>query len=339
MTRALALAGTLAVAATAAAEPVTLRLASAAPDGTAWARELRAFSRDVATSTQGQVQIKWYLSGIAGDELQMAARVKRDQLDGIMSAGFVCQSEAPSLRITGLAALFRDRDEARYVTARLRPVAAEEMARDGWYLVGTAGLGFTVVFSKAPVRSMADLARLHPWVWDIDETIRAQLGALGLPIVPTPIYAAARAYDDGRLDGFITLPSAALAFQWSTQVHYVTDLRVGYLSGCMMVARRAWDLLSHEDQQAVLAAAGKLEIRVEDDGAQNDRLLLGGLLARQGLKALPASPAFQAEFDAAATRAQAAAAKLAPPGTLERVGAWLADYRAHHAAARDGGRR
>src|SRR4030095_14718138 len=56
-------------------EPVTLRMASVAPDGAAWAREFKAFAREVAASTQGQVQIKWYLGGIAGDELRQHERV------------------------------------------------------------------------------------------------------------------------------------------------------------------------------------------------------------------------------------------------------------------------
>src|SRR5206468_969252 len=57
----------LAWAAPSAAEPVTLRLATIAPDGTAWAREVRAFNRDVEALTHGQVRFKWYLGAIAGD--------------------------------------------------------------------------------------------------------------------------------------------------------------------------------------------------------------------------------------------------------------------------------
>src|SRR5207253_8784747 len=70
-----ALVAALLLASVAHAEPVTLRLATVAPDGTGWARELKAFGREVTTATHDNVQVKWYLGGIAGDELQQHERV------------------------------------------------------------------------------------------------------------------------------------------------------------------------------------------------------------------------------------------------------------------------
>ncbi len=331
MKRALLLFAALVAAPTpAAAEPVSLRVATVAPDGTAWARELRAFGREVAASTHDNVQIKWYMSGIAGDELQSHERVQRDQLDGILSGGMLCQRLSPSMRAAGMAAEFRDRDEANYVLGRLKPMLEAEFARSGYVNVGNAGIGFSVLFSRAPIRTMADLKRMKPWLWSLDEMLKTQLGAMGLHIVPLPVEEAARAFDDGRVDGFVGLPSAALAFQWSTQARYVMDLRVGYLTGCMLVARRAWDALGQDDRQAIEAAAAKLVVRIKEATKQMDESLLSGLFARQGLQALPVPPALQAEFTAAAFEARKAAESLAPPGTVERIGAWLVEYRNAH---------
>ncbi|MGZ3405855.1 MAG: hypothetical protein ACXVAN_05380, partial [Polyangia bacterium] len=51
-----------------------LRFATIAPDGTEWARLSRNFAREVEQGTDGEVQIKWYFGGIAGDEKEMIAR-------------------------------------------------------------------------------------------------------------------------------------------------------------------------------------------------------------------------------------------------------------------------
>jgi hypothetical protein len=59
-------------------------------------------------------------------------------------------------------------------------------------------------------------------------------------------------------------------------------------------------------------------------------MLLGRLFAKQGLQALPVSAALKAEFAAAAKGAQKQAEKLAPAATVERVAAWLDEYRASH---------
>src|SRR4051812_8506312 len=101
------LVGVLASASAAAAEPVTLRIATIAPDGTAYAREARALGRDLETETGGQVRIKWYFGGVAGNEMQMLDRIKRDQLDGAVSAGMMCRVLAPTMRVFGVLGLFQ----------------------------------------------------------------------------------------------------------------------------------------------------------------------------------------------------------------------------------------
>jgi TRAP-type C4-dicarboxylate transport system substrate-binding protein len=317
-----------------AGDPVTLRMASVAPDGTAWAREMRAFGREVAAATNGQVQTKWYMGGIAGDELAQQERIARDQLDGVVSGGMLCQRMAPSLRAVAMAGLFRDRDEAMYVLNRLKPSADAEAERNGFVNIAEAGMGFSVVFSRTPVRTMSELKRLKPWLWSLDDVLGTQLGAAGVKPLMLPVSEAGKAYDDGKVDGFIAVPSAALAFQWSASAKYVTELRVAYLTGCMLVSRRAWDALSHEDQQIVRAAAAKLSARIEDAARQIDDTLLKGLFARQGLVILPASPALQAEFNEVAKTTQKAVENLAPPGVIERIAGWLAEYRSHRADRR-----
>ena len=46
------------LAARAAAEPITLRVGTVAPDGTGWAREFRAFGRYVEAEAKGALRIK-----------------------------------------------------------------------------------------------------------------------------------------------------------------------------------------------------------------------------------------------------------------------------------------
>jgi TRAP-type C4-dicarboxylate transport system substrate-binding protein len=329
---ALALGLALATAAPARGEPIVLRMATLAPDGTAWARELRAFGRDVQTATGDEVQVKWYFSGIAGDELRVHERVQRDQLDGVASGGMLCQRLSPSLHASGMVAEFRDRGEATYVMNRLRPTLDDEFARSGYYNLADGGMGFSVIFTSAPVRTMADLRKLRPWLWSLDDTLRTELEAMGLHPVPLTPEDGQRAFDEKRVDSFLSTPSAALAFQWSTQARYVLDLHVGYLAGCVLVSRRAWDALSHEQQQSLRAGAAKLQQRLEDVARQNDELLLKGLLARQGLTPLPVAPSLQSEWSELAQKTHALVAKTMPPGTMERVLGWISDYRKHETA-------
>jgi TRAP-type C4-dicarboxylate transport system substrate-binding protein len=316
---------------TAAAQPVVLRMATAAPEGTAWAREGHSFERDVSELTHGQVHMKWYLGGIAGDELQMLDRIKREQLDGVASAGMLCSRLAPSMRALRIVGLFQSRDESASVTGRLKDTVDTEFARAGFVNLGEMGIGPDIILSRTPVTTMAELQKERLWVWDLDDVYRQTLTAMGMHIVPRPLNSAFADFEQGMLDGFVAVPTAALAFQWSTQVHYFTGLRPSFLGGCIVIASRAFDQLPIEGQKAVRQAAARTVARLEEIGREQDDALLGGLFAKQGVKQVPVSEPFRAEFFALAQAARDNLGdKLVPKALLQRVLSLLADYRAVH---------
>ena len=314
--------------ATARADRVVLRLATAAPEATSWAKELRAFGRDVEATTDGQIAIKWYMGGVAGDEEEALARVGKAQLDGL-AAGIACAQIAPSMRALNVPGVVQGRDEANYVSQKLQPQFAAEAQKNGYALLFTAGLGTTMVFSRTPVRTMADLRSIKLWRWELDRWGVMATREMGMPVTPGSLEAAARMYDDAKVDGFTTMPSAALAFQWSTQAKFITPLPVGYVQGCMLVANRAWDRLTPKQREAVMAAGAKCAHRFEEVGREQDAQLLGGLFERQGMKILSLSPSLRAQyFEAARAARERLGDKLLSRTLLDDVMRLLADYRA-----------
>jgi TRAP-type C4-dicarboxylate transport system substrate-binding protein len=308
-------------------EVVTLRLASAVPEGTAWARVGKAFAYDVEQLTHRQLRVKWYLGGIAGNELQVLDRIRRDQLDGIGSGGVVCQRLAPTMRVTRLVGLLRSRAESELVLTRLKPRLDEEFHQSGFVNLWEAGLGPSLIFSRTAVRSLGDLKRVHLWTWDLDELFATGLRTVGIPVVGTSLEDAAPEYDRQKLDGYITMPAAALAFQWSAQTHFLTNLPLGFLSGCLLIANRTFDALPVEQQQALRQAAANFQAHMEDVGRQQDQALVeGGLFKRQGLQFVPVTDAFREAFYAAAETARRFDTTVTAELKAE-VEAWLKEYR------------
>lgn len=312
------------------AEPQTLKLAGIAPEGTAWARELKAFAREVATATDGQVLVKWYLGGIAGNDIEQGDRVRRGQLDGVASAGMLCQKVLPSLGVMRIQGLFQNRDEALFVINALTPTLVTEARAQGLEFLGSAALGSDLMFLRAPVSSMAELKKLRLWRWDLDTTGITSSRALGLQIVSTPVEEAAKAFEQNRIDGFISIPSAMLGFQWYTQAHHLLDLRLGVLPGCFLMSARALDRLSIEQQKQVRNTAAKLSIRFTEVTRAQDDALLGGVFGKQGMTSIHISESFRSEFFHALRQVRDAAAESIAPALLQRVTAMLADYRAEH---------
>jgi TRAP-type C4-dicarboxylate transport system substrate-binding protein len=327
-----ALVGLIALpAGSARAENITVRMATVAPEGSAWANLLRSWAREIETVTAGSVKVRWYFGGATGDELETFAGIQKGHLDGMASGGMICERLAPSMRIQGMPGVFQSREEAAYVMERMRSTLEEETRRAGFELLIATGLGPEVIFSRTPVRSMADLRKARLWRWAADEVGIALAHEMGLSVVPTDLDAAAKAYDDRRSDGFIAIPTAALAFQWSTQARYITDLRPGYLTGCVVVAHRALDRLSADQQKQFRSSLAKYDALFQEVGRRQDEALLGGLFQKQGLKPIPPSEGFRSEFfETARSARERAGIRFVSRATVDRVLKMLADYRAEH---------
>jgi TRAP-type C4-dicarboxylate transport system substrate-binding protein len=322
----------LLAAATAHAEPRVLRIASVAPDGTPWARELKAFAREVEVDTHGEVRVKLYLGGIVGDELEVMGRIEREQMDGQIAGG-VCTRLAPSLGVLMLPGLFQNRAEAAFVVNQLRARLEAEAMQRGYVLLGDTGLGPQIILSRTPIRSLLELRAAKLWKWQLEEVGVKTLERMGIGLkLTTSLNDAADTYDRGVSNGFLAAPTAALAYQWSVRARYFTDLRTGYLTGCSVVASRAFDRISVENQRILRSLTLKLEGRMEEIGARVDEALLGGLFQKQGLVAVKPSESFRADFfEAARTARETVGTPLVAPELLQRVTALLADYRAEHA--------
>jgi TRAP-type C4-dicarboxylate transport system substrate-binding protein len=309
-------------------------MAAIAPEGTSWARELKAFARDVHAGTSGALQIKWYLGGIAGDELAAVARVQKGQLDGAAGAIF-CGQLAPSLRVARVPGLFYDREEPFYVIGRLRAAVDAEFRKSGFTNLGEGGFGSDALFLRGPLKSVAELLAARLWVWNLDVVWPSQLSAMGGHPVPSSLEDAARAFEEQRTDGFIAVPTAALAYQWSSRTHYYADLDAAWLIGCMVMSNTTFDSLPLDQQQAVRTASAKFFVRFNDLGRTTDAALLGGLFEKQGLKKLVVNEHFRDEFRAAARAAYPKlAADLVSPELLKRVEGWLAEHRAGRKGAK-----
>jgi TRAP-type C4-dicarboxylate transport system substrate-binding protein len=317
-------------AAPSAAEPVVVRFASMAPEGTAWARELKAFGRDVEALTGGELRIKLYLGGIAGDESAVPGRIKKGQLDGEM-ASVTCERIAPSLRVLRVPGMIRRRDEAMYVIDRLRPTVEAEFRRSGFALLGLSWFGSDILFTKTPVRSMEELRKRKLWIWNLDVVWRAEMQHLGLNVVPLSVDEAGRAYDDGRVDGLLALPSAALVYQWSARSRYFTDLPVAAMAGCNFVANSVFDALPTSAQVAMRRASAKLNFRIAEANGALEDALVGKLFEKQGVKPQPANEQFRTIFfDVAKDARDKLPENVVPPALITQVMGWLSDYRASH---------
>jgi TRAP-type C4-dicarboxylate transport system substrate-binding protein len=311
-----------------------LRLATVAPDGSGWAREFRAFAHDLEQRTAGRLRVKWYFNAVAGDEPEMAERVKRGQLDGLASGGMVCQRVAPSLRVLRIPGLVQTRQEADHLMHGMQATIEGEAQQQGFIYLLNAPLGQEVLLSKHPVHNMTELRAVRAWSWETDDVWLALTREMGLALKPAQVWRAASMLDSGEVDAVWGISTAAVVFEWTLRAPHVLDLHANYLFGCVLIASTALADSSPEDRRELSSAAARLGDRIESVTAHTDDVLFSGALRHQGVEVTDPSESFRAEFFATANAARdRKGAELFPPELLRRVRQQLADYRAEHRKA------
>ena len=229
--------------------------------------------------------------------------------------------------------------EPRRAHLRPRPPHADidaEFRKRGFINLGEATSGRSCLFTREPVRTLAELRKTLLWTWDVDETLEPRRSTrLGLHIVAAPLERGARAL---RRRQASTASSPCRRRRWRSSGRrrrkYLLPLGSASLTRCVFFANRAFDPLpdqskrDHAQRGGEFAATHCDELGKEQDDA----------LARRAVR--------QAGADDAAADAGALRARLLLRGARAARQAWrsrwcrrrcsievlslLADYRAEH---------
>ena len=233
------------------AAALELKIASVAPDGSAWMREMRAGAQRISTATEGRVVLKFYPGGVMGDDSQILRRIRVGQLHGGALAAGGLGDRYPALKAYGVPLLFRSLDEVDYVRTKFDSQLRAGLEDAGFVSFGFVEGGFAQFMSTDPVRSVEDLRRRKVWIPDGDQISLLALETLGISPVPLPVTDVMTSLQTGLLDVVASSPGVALVLQWHTKVQYVTDLPVAYSFGIMAIDARVFDRIADSDQRIV----------------------------------------------------------------------------------------
>jgi TRAP-type C4-dicarboxylate transport system substrate-binding protein len=291
---ALGVALTLAAPASAGAEE--WRIATLAPDGSAWMKVLSVGADEIKSATAGRVTLKYYPGGVQGDEKEAVSKMQLGQLDGsaLTSTGLSMIDE--SIRVLELPALFASPEELDYVRGKMWPTFRARFEKKGFKLGEPGDVGFFYIYSNSEVKSLADLGKVKMWLWAEDKIGRALFKKLNVNGVPMGVPDVMTALNTGRIDACYGSPLSTVALQWYTKVKFATAMPISYGIGASAVRVDKWNKVSAEDQttiQKVLKAqAAKLRKTIRKD---NLRALKS--ITRGGVKIVDSSPAMVAEFE------------------------------------------
>lgn len=248
----------LCVSSAQAETPITLKLATIAPDGTPWAEQLQDFRKRVEKESAGRIRIRSFMGGTLGDENSTVAETRRGTIAMWGGSTAALGSVVPELAVLELPYLFRSLDEADHV---LDDVLFEDfrklLADRGYVLVFWADNGYRSLGTKQGcVTSAADLKgrKMRSQESSVHlETYRA-LGASPVPISATEVLPALQT---GVVDGFDNTPLFSFAASWYQGVKYYTVSDHIYQPAAVLISKKVFDTIPADLQKVLLGDARK----------------------------------------------------------------------------------
>lgn len=246
----------LLVQAVSAGEGLSLRFATLAPEGSAWMTRIAEWADAVAARSQGRLRLKIYPGGVLGDDSEMLRKIALGDLDGAAFTGLGIGEIYSPARVLEIPFLLRDYEEIDHVRQRLMGELRAGFRSHGFELLGLTEVGINQFYSKAPVRSLADLRARRVWLCTGDPLAEAFFSVSDLRPVVMPITEVFKGLSTGQIDTVYSPPLAVIALQWFTQTGYVTENAMGNSIGALVVAKRFFDKLP-EDLRSVLRDTGE----------------------------------------------------------------------------------
>ena len=273
----------------ASADAKRLKIATLAPAGTTWMKEMKAGANLIAERTGGRVKLKFYPGGVMGNDQSVHRKIKIGQLHGgAFTPGGLAQVDS-SIQSLGLPMMFKSFDEVDYVRAKMDPVIKQQMEAKGFVLLGISEGGFVRILSKKPMQSLESIRNSKVWVPAGDRIGQIAMSALGITPISLPISDVFTGLQTGLIETVTVNPTAAIAFQWHTSTSFMTEVPISYLIGVMAIQKKAFDKLSPDDQQIVREEIGKVFKRL-DTINRSDNQAAKAALQNQGITFVTPDP-------------------------------------------------
>ncbi|HTM24236.1 MAG TPA: TRAP transporter substrate-binding protein DctP [Vicinamibacterales bacterium] len=305
MKRALLPVATALAVVTLAAAPLEVKLATLVPANTTWHKALLDMGNTWNKDTAGRVTLTVFPGGVQGDESTVIKKMRPGfdtlQASFLTVGGLADLDEA--FNVLAMPFFLETPDEEAAVEKKLTPVLEQRLQAKGFHLLCWGTGGWVQLFSKKPLRTLADVkaAKLYTskgsekWVqWYVSN------GFHPVALLPADIPAQLK-LSTGLIDTAPNPPYLALNLQIFRDAKYMLDVHIAPLASALLISNTAWNKISAEDRVKVSAAAEALEARVRAEAPAQDAESIKQMSAR-GLQVITLDQKAAAEFRAAATQ-------------------------------------
>jgi TRAP-type C4-dicarboxylate transport system substrate-binding protein len=309
------------------APKVLFKVATIAPEGSTWMKLMHEMDKRVREATANEAGFKFYAGGVQGDEALVLKKMRSGQLHGGGFTGNGLGAVAPSLRVMEIPFLIQNEAELDAVHKSYDAEFEKALESSGHVLLGWAEVGFIHLFTKKPVRNLADLRHSKMWLWEGDPLPESLFEAAGVSPVPLALTDVYTSLQTGLIDGVYCSPYACVVLQWHAHVTSMSETPISHGIGAVIVTKASWAKLTPAAQAKIREIAGDVFGRLRTSTRQDNKKALDDIRTA-GIKSVSFDAPALAEFRKLGDQAaQKCVGSLYPAELLSRVRKTVLDTR------------
>lgn len=313
---------------------VTIDLATVAPDGSNWSQILKEMGFQWRQQTGGEVRLRLFAGGVAGDEGEVIRRMRIGQLEAaaISDGGLTeIDKSAYALMIPGM---FSSYEEWDYVRNRLKPEMEAKLSARGFVVLAWSDVGWVHFFSKSPVSTPAELRKVKLAASATDTVAVEIMKRAELNPVPITMADMITGLRTGLIDAFYLPIIFAESSNLYREARNMTSLKWVPLQGALIVTQKAWDRIKPEHREIILKVARQTGEKLKQETRQREADSLAAMTAR-GLKVCRVRDEDLGSWQSMAEKAYPLIReRLVSPEVFDRVQGYRDEFRRLQAGSR-----
>jgi len=264
---------------------VVIKMATLAPVGSPWHEILKEMAAEWAKASDGQVTLRIYPGGVAGNEKDSIRKIRIGQLHASLISNIGLSLIVPETNALVIPLASDSWESVDRVMEALIPRLEKLMDKQGFVVLNWGNAGWIKFFVPTDNPSVEAVQKTKMFVTSGDDKTIELWKTAGFNAVPLAETDILPALQTGMVNAYSATAVLALASQWFAFTPYMIDLPMGPMVGATIVKKKTWQKIPENLRVKLREIADATGIRLRDEISVLEKEALAAMQER-GLKVI-----------------------------------------------------